>query len=182
MHRKEMLARLKAIERPIITSYGAFDTGIEFKILTHERGHFCMGGGTWPIEGPIVFGKRAFAAVRKVLEVGYENDPSWNNVDVFLTEIETHTLSKAEVSLLTRMDEVQLNLLIQMVQSDCSPGKKYYVYSGDCATEKDFYPSYEAAEDYLITAFTECGTLWEEMDDADLDSWIVELDAYQGHA
>lgn len=171
MDKKEILLILQSIKKPLLGSYGCFDTGIEFRILSNERGVFCRGGGVFPITGPLKFSQKQFSAVQKLKELDYENHPSMGNyIDEFIEELDDHNLTKSELSSVLSLSEMELYYISSMIEQGCTFNKNYYVYIEE-PDEITFFSSYVEAEDYMISGCLSGGKKWTEMSVDELSDW-----------
>lgn len=178
MDYEEMLKMLKGIDKPIVTEYGCFATGIEFKILTKDRGHFCMGGGSWPIEGPFQFDESAFKAAKKLIKADVTSHDEYIYA---LDENSLPALQETEIEALQKLNDYDINILFYMAErKKCLPCREYYMYSDECLNERYFYDDYQGAEARLIREFTRGGTKWDEMGDDALAEWVHTLKIARG--
>ncbi len=178
MDSDEMLEKLKGIDKPIITDYGCFATGIEFKILTKDRGHYCMSGGIWPIEGPFSFEESVFNAAKKLIKADLIRYDDYFGA---LNENCLPELMESEIEALKKLNDNDMDILFDMAKGKkCLPCREYYMYSDECLSERYFFDDYQGAEDHLISVFTREGTKWDVMDDDELAEWVEELEIARG--
>lgn len=177
MNREEVIARLKSIQFPMMTDHGCFDTGIEFRILTPERGYFASIGGSWPITGPFQFDRTSFKAAEKLIQLRYKSDPCENGVEDFLEEHEHHSLTCSEIPSMTELDGEGLDILLHMADVKCQSNRNYYMYFDACGSERYFFENLAEAEDFMIADLTSQaeGREWDSMSDDELDEWLQEL-------
>lgn len=181
MDREKMLSDLKAIKTPVITEYGAYDTGIEFRILTSQAGYFCMGPGHWPIEGPVQYSSELIEMVEKIKNTGFaihELTEWFGSFDELVEEVDLKGVtSQEEIELLNRLDDLELSILIDLVNEGKSGNVEYYYFDDIWGDGRTFFLNYKDAEKYLIDIYTaEGGSAWESMDDRELDEWHAYLE------
>lgn len=177
MDREEMLARLNAIEGTLVTNYGAYDSGIEFRVLTAEGSAFVSGPGEWPVEGPCAYSEEDQTAGELLSAVEYEGGSL--DVEELKEMIEDYELEPLPLKVLKRiaaMDEDALYRVKQMTAAGCVPGREYYLFTGEDPSDAAAFETEEEALRAFLEAYVSEGTSWEDMEDDELEDAIDYLD------
>jgi len=177
MDREEILARLNAIEGTLVTNYGAFDSGIEFRVLTSVGCAFVSGPGEWPVEGPLAYSEEDKIIGELLSAVEYEGGSL--DVDELKEMIEDYELEPLPVEVLKQiaaMDEDALYCIKQMTAAGCVPGREYTLFFGEDPSDATAFETEEDAMRAFLEAYVSEGTSWEDMEDDELEDTIDYLD------
>ena len=175
LNRAEMILRLNNIKKPIVSDIGSFDTGVEFRILTREKGYFCMGGTEKPIHGPLRLKAQEYELVKRAAEQGFSFAGSEASSLADLFKSHGVQLDGIEKRVAGRIDANKYTFYREMDESSFTHGKKYFVFQlEDGYDDKQYFYSYEDAQDALVDAIVNAqkGESWDKMDDEELEEWV----------
>lgn len=178
--RDEMLRLLHSIEKPIITEFGYYATGVEFKVLTDSTGTWCSWSGAEPIDGPFSMTKAEHEAMKQAISLdiedfGHRSSVFFGNdlVD-YIEENEITTITKEDLEPLIGMDDERTFIVFEMVRNSCKPNTEYYGIFDMFTRMYEFFNSYEDAEEDLVNNSEGEGKAWEDMTNDELEDWFEE--------
>ena len=176
MNRDQMLKKLQSIEGTLVTQYGGFDTGIEFRRLTSEGGTFVYGPGEWPVSGPYSYSKPEKELCEQLFELGFDVNEPPTDEDELKDCIEQHGQApwpEEKIAAVIQMDFERYWQIMWLAANECSAGRDYFFY--DDEGEVTTCDSEEEAVLALLDDYADDETPWEEMDDDLLQEYIDEL-------
>ena len=179
MDRNEMIKILKGIKGNLLTEYGAFDTGIEFEVLSSAGVASVRSPGDWPIEGPLGYSEDDDYMGRMLLEIDFEGDGI--DEEELIERVENsglEPLSEDWVEKITALDDQDLHRILLMASHDCDAGHAYYIF--DDGEEASVHASREAALQVYLGAYAGDLVPWEELDDEKLDEYVEITASLQG--
>ena len=173
-----MLKILKNIKGTLLTEYGAFDTGIEFKKLTSRGATGMWHQWDWPVEGPYSYSDEEKNLAKKMLEIGCDNwseppDEEWLRETVNGLGLEPWP--DAWIEKIVNMDDEKYSQIKILSSHDCEANREYFFY--DNVNEMTVWNTEkEAVRAYLDDCTGGYEKPWGDMDDDELDEYINELD------